>query len=405
MDDRIEIQIYDLQPGQPVTLSAHIEEYELSSCASFIADENGEVNVEKQTPVSGSYDWCDPMGLIWTLRPGEQRRNEFQQFNFSVKPHTITLITESSGDTAAASVERTWMAPGVQRIPVDHDGLCGVLFLPAGPGPFPGILVLTGSGGGADEQSAALLANHGYAALALAYFAYPGRPDFLIRIPVEYFEKGLQWLASNPMVDGSRLGVTGSSRGGELALQLGAAYSQIKAIVVYVPSSVRWGGFDDKGSPSIPAWTQEGVGLPYMEFVADEEYCSVYGHDPIPLTPGFLAAMEDKVLAASATIRVENTNGAVLLISGSNDQMWPSPLFSRQIMERLEKARFTHPYKHLNYAGAGHAILKPYIPLRPANIIHPVDHHLYALGGTPRAQAFANEDSWRQVLEFLKSNL
>ncbi|MBN1317527.1 MAG: acyl-CoA thioesterase/BAAT N-terminal domain-containing protein [Anaerolineales bacterium] len=405
VDEEISLVLSGLKPGQPVTVSACVEEYELSSFATFVAGENGEVNLGKQAPVSGSYDWCDSMGLVWTLKPGESKQHELQSFSFSEKPHTLIFSSTTDGETAVVSVERAWLSSGVRRIPVDHRELCGVLFMPPGQGPFPGILVLTGSGGGADEQTAALLANHGYAALALAYFAYPGRPDFLMDIPLEYFEKGLEWLAANPRVDRERLGVTGSSRGGELSLQLGAIFSQIKTVVAYVPSSVRWGGLDDKRSPSRPAWTVGGVGLPFVQFGSGTDYYASYGDDPIPLTPGFLAAMDDNVLANAAAIEVEKTNGAIMCISGDDDQMWPSSYFSRQVMNRLGEHGFSHPYEHLSYAGAGHSILKPYIPLRPSAIIHPVDHHLYALGGRPQPQAYANEDSWYKVLAFLKENL
>jgi hypothetical protein len=47
----------------------------------------------------------------------------------------------------------------------------------------------------------------------------------------------------------------------------------------------------------------------------------------------------------------------------------------------------------------------PYIPLAPANIVHPLDGRLYALGGTPRAMAHAIEDSWQGMLAFLEANL
>jgi dienelactone hydrolase len=294
----------------------------------------------------------------------------------------------------------------VQRIPVNEDGLHGVLFMPAGKGPFPGVMILTGSGGGANERTAALLANHGYAALALAYFAYPGRPKYLLEIELEYFEKGFEWLAAKPEVDRGKLAVTGGSRGGELSLLLGSLFPQIKAVVAYVPSGYRWGGFSDEGSPLVPAWTYKGEGLPYVLHEPQDDWETKYGPDEaIPLTPEFLAAVEDAESLEEATIQVENTNGAILLISGDEDAMWPSAIFSRQVMQRLEEKGFAHPYKHLEYAGAGHGILMPYIPLAPADIVHPVDGGLYALGGTPQPMAHAIEDSWQGMLDFLEENL
>jgi dienelactone hydrolase len=162
---------------------------------------------------------------------------------------------------AESKIERLFVAGGVERVPVRHDGLVGTLFRPAGSGPFPGVLVFTGSGGGIDEGRAALLASHGFAAFALAYFNADGLPDNLIDIPLEYFETGLQWMASRSEVDGNRIGITGQSRGGELVLLLASIFPSIRAVVAGVPSAVVWGGFGkgtDEMQPPPVAWTHGG---------------------------------------------------------------------------------------------------------------------------------------------------
>jgi dienelactone hydrolase len=406
VDGKLEIQLSGLEPLQPVSLSARVGAPQIESSAVYAADRNGCVDLSQQAPLSGSYDWVDPMGLLWTLKPREQKRMPLGSSAFSAESIAIHFTAEQGDDTASTTIERAWLREGVQRIPVDEDGLHGVLFMPTGEGPFPGVMVLTGSGGGANERTSALLANHGYAALALAYFAYPGRPDYLLEIELEYFQKGFQWLAAKPQVDGERLAVTGGSRGGELSLILGSTFPQIKAVVAYVPSGYRWGGLNDEGSSPVPAWTYQGLGLPFVRKEPQTIWETKYGPgDPIPLTPEFLAAVENAESLEEATIEVEKTNGAILLISGDEDAMWPSAIFSRQVIERLEKKQFAHPYKHLEYAGAGHGILMPYIPLEPADIVHPVNGGLYALGGTPQPMAHAIEVSWQGTLAFLQSNL
>ena len=76
----------------------------------------------------------------------------------------------------------------------------GTLFTPApradGLSP-PVVVVLNGSGGGINEPRAALYASHGYAALALAYFKAPGLSDYISNTPLEYFERGLDWLRAS----------------------------------------------------------------------------------------------------------------------------------------------------------------------------------------------------------------
>ena len=77
---------------------------------------------------------------------------------------------------------------------------------------------------------------HGYTTFALAYFGVEGLPRELVKIPLEYFKKGFDWLRTQDTVDGRRLGVVGGSKGGELALLLGATFPEIKVVVARAPS-------------------------------------------------------------------------------------------------------------------------------------------------------------------------
>src|SRR5207253_876376 len=98
-------------------------------------------------------------------------------------------------------------------------GLVGTLYLPGTTAARPAIMTLGGSDGGIDAAalSAAALANHGFAALAIAYFGAAGLPSGLVDIPLEYLERAIRFLRSHPAVLSERLGVLGRSRGGELA--------------------------------------------------------------------------------------------------------------------------------------------------------------------------------------------
>ena len=53
---------------------------------------------------------------------------------------------------------------------------------------YPGIIDLYGTTGGLLESRAALLASHGFATFALAYFNYDDLPEGLEPIELEYFE-------------------------------------------------------------------------------------------------------------------------------------------------------------------------------------------------------------------------
>lgn len=407
VDEIVHWLVTGLEPGEKITVALKDLELAMESAAVFTADDQGQVDPAQIKPVEGSYDWLDPMGLFWTLK----RTADSPMFTpFREAPYLLemTVKTDDGRILHTKRFEKAWLDEDVTRHDIHEEGLHGVFFMPAGEGPFPGMMILTGSGGGVNERTAALWANHGVAAFTLAYFRYEGRPDGLVEIPLEYFEKGFKWMAGNPRIDSDRLGVGGGSRGGELSLLLASTFPFIEAVVAYVPSSVCWGGFSSEGADDGAAWTYQGKLIPYMHennFWEEEELKEKYGDGAIPLTPGFLKMMEDEEAAQAAVIPVEKIKGAVLMISGEDDQMWPSSMFSEQVMARLKAHSFKQPYQHLSYPKAGHAILVPYLPLAPSDMIHPVDGQLYAFGGEPEHQAFATQDSWQKALAFVSQNL
>ena len=110
---------------------------------------------------------------------------------------------------------------------------------------------------------AALLAARGFAALALAYFADQDLPREFVGLPLEYFAEAIEWLRSRAEVGGRRIGVLGMSRGGELALLLGATSPDVATVVALVPSGVMLGGIGkDPASMMRPAWTLGGTRAP-----------------------------------------------------------------------------------------------------------------------------------------------
>jgi alpha-beta hydrolase superfamily lysophospholipase len=55
-----------------------------------------------------------------------------------------------------------------------------------------------------------------------------------------------------------------------------------------------------------------------------------------------LEALENKDAVKAATIKVENINGPVFLLSGKKDQWWPSTEMSDEVMKRLSENNFKH---------------------------------------------------------------
>ncbi len=408
VDQEVSIRVVGLPASADVTLKAAMRSEAgaiWSSEAVFASEADGTLDVGAQIPQRGSYATADPMGLIWSMRPPPSDEGTPLFFKTNLEPTRITIEALIEGSVVATSeiVQRV-VDDEVVRQPIRDRGIRGTLFLPPGSGPHPGVIVIGGSGGGLQESRAALLASRGFAALALAYFAFEDLPKHLIDIPLEYFGTAIDWMLERPDVEDRGVAMIGGSRGGEGVLLLGATFPTICAVVANVPSHVVWQGFGDPdASEPCFAWTLNGEGIaPMTGFGSEEEIAAAYAQDPIPLTPLFESSLRNEEASERAAISVERINGPILLISGKEDAMWPSSMMADRVVARLKAKGFPHPFEHLAYESAGHVILPPYRPTTVSASKHPVDGNNYAFGGTPEGGAFANRDSWVRTIEFLR---
>lgn len=287
-------------------------------------------------------------------------------------PTQIEVIVRAGGKTAStratrhplatASLVRTDERPG-------GAGFVGEWITPPHARRHTAILLFGGSEGGLTQGSLAeTLAAHGYPVLHLAYFAEPGLPSALRRIPLEYFERALTWMAEQPQVDPQRIVTWGWSRGGEASLLLAATFPHlVHAAVGYVPSAYV---FDAPAAPGVPAWTLHGRAL----------------------EPG--------------AIPIWRSSGPVFVVGGYDDRLWPSGSYVAQIAKELHD-HGRRDVTALAYQGAGHMLFEavpPQIDVSPVGYgqvqtnYGPLD-----LGGTPQADELALERSWPRLLRFLGS--
>jgi dienelactone hydrolase len=191
--------------------------------------------------------------------------------------------------------------------------------------------------------------------LSLAYFKSPGLPPYLEEIPLEYFENAFTWLASQPEVVSDEIVLIGGSKGAEVALVLGGMNSRIKAVVALSPSSVVWQGIPRKGADIGTAvkssWTYEGKGLPFVPFGISKWSLGTVLLGK--LRKVHEQALQNKAQVEQAAIPVEKIQGAILLMSGKRDQMWPASDMCKQILGRLAAKGFAHHYEHIAY-NTGH---------------------------------------------------
>jgi dienelactone hydrolase len=392
LDEEVDISVTGLKPHEEVSIrsSMYDEEGRLwSSSALFKADSHGNIRVGDQAPLKGHYQHKDKMGLFWSMDTPQAGHVTAK----TLAPLSVDFLVE--GTKAACRITRLKIAYDIQRREIQEKGVVGTYFFRKGQKRLPALLILGGAEGGIKENRGALLASHGFATLVLAYFGAEGTPRHLKEIPVECVQRGAEWLKKQPEVDPDHLLLFGSSRGAELALLSASLYPQLfNALVAYVPSCAVYGSLPEmKGN----AWLYQGKPIaPPAPF----PFPLLTEGKPLVCTPSFLAGMEDPHFEQSV-IPVEKIQCPLLLISGEADGMWPSSIFCKKIMDRLEKYHSPIVREHLCYAGAGHHINIPYLPSTHSVVFHSGIQTWVDFGGIAEPHAQASCDAWKNMIRFL----
>ncbi|OLU28175.1 acyl-CoA thioester hydrolase [Pseudomonas sp. PA15(2017)] len=411
IDQPRRICVGGLNPGlaRLTTTLEHPDGSLWQSEARFDIGADGALDIDAQLPFDGDWSELEALAPVWSLRQLSPPHRP--QASEGLEPLSIRLqVRDAAGASASATLTQRFLAPGVSRREIREEGLSATLFSPEAAGPHPLVIVLNGSGGGTPEQRAALYAAQGYAALALAYFKAPGLPEHISDTPLEYFEQALNWAARTLQPRHGFIAVAGLSRGGELALLLGATFPErVSAVIGYVPSAVIHGTLR-AGRPEqardADAWTWRGQPLRNVWRDNPAADWRAFDQPPEPgaailQAPAFVAVEAHAASVEAARIPVERIKGPVLLISGSDDGFWPSSAYSERIQAELQAAGHAWPVTHVRGEGAGHAIGFPFVPTTQIARVHPVAGVLISGGGTPFANARANRESWHVVLAFL----
>lgn len=388
--------------------------------ATFLADADGRIDLERDAPVSGDYRTADAMGLLWSQQrePGTVGA---PHPSLAVDPLRTLLVARSepgtgdltAADTAAhddearATLVQRLQTSGVTRTEVRAHGLVGTLFRPDGLGPFPTIIVLNGSGGGINEARAAQYASRGIQALALGYFRAPGLPQYISRTPLEYFERALLFVSDELRPAGGAAIVSGQSRGGELSLLLAATFPErVLGVVAFVPGAFVFGAqgaADPAEGWDGPTWTLDGQPLEHLWHDNAGVTWQPWNDEPAPTRHRdvYIDGLHDRALAAVSRIPVERFAGPVACVSGLDDRAWPSSMASRIVLATLTRHGHSAERLHLDYDDAGHGIDLPHLPSTDIERVHPVSGVRYSNGGTPRGNARAGAESFDEVCAFI----
>ena len=406
LDTELSIRVSELPPACRVTLHAHSTDADGQawvSQATFTADRDGLVDLRRDTPVTGSYRVADPMGLVWSMLPAGAPENRHVRDRLAPVP--LQLTAEADGASSVnTQLQRCLVPDDLVRTDVAGHGLVGVLFHPAGDGPWRGVMQLGGAEGGMHQDDAALLAAHGFTVLALAYFGMPGLPPTLRCIPLEYFGQALNYLLTHPKVTPGGITVMGVSKGGEAALLTGAIYPDaVRSVISVVGSAVHTQGISQDirtGSlleilqTPVASWTYQGQDLPYLRNVVTPRLrAALAAGDPVSIGWAF-PDLGDPPEAGPALIPVDRIDGPVLLLSAGDDGGYGAAYHEIAI------SRLRHPARHIVYEHAGHPIAgAPYRPTPRAGRYGGVEFQQTAI---PAADAAARSGVWREVREFLQ---
>lgn len=243
-----------------------------------------------------------------------------------------------------------------------------------------GVLVLGGSSGRLDRPAAQLFAREGAVAFAQHWFGRPGLPDEIRAVPLELFIAGVDMLLARGC---SRVAVFGRSRGAEAALLLGAHDPRVRAVFAISHSAVAWAGTQLDGRSS---WTLAGKDLPFVA------YDLSWWGEPRPELVRYREYHErslrlDSAITERAHVAVEQIGGALVLVAGGDDALWPSDTFAHSIARR--RARAGKQCSLITHPEAGHRILL-------AGETTPTSQ-LHAHGGNDRADAELGMRAWDAI--------
>lgn len=396
--------------------------------AVFEADAQGRIDPERQAPLAGSYSGVDGRGLFWSALPVRGEAG-------AAAPAAVTDAALADGRLQLQAwrqnadgapqllAEQTlrWLPVQARVLARAAAPLPGAqLLLPKagepGHGPLPVVIVLGGSEGGTGmaRRVAEALAARGLAALALPYYSpprwgaqgpmapeLPALPASFGRIELAQLETARDWLRQQPEVDAGRIALWGASKGAEFVLAAASRIAGFKGVVAVVPSDVIWEGFDMmQGALAQPSFSWRGEALAFVPYKGyQEEVAGFMSGQPVRLRrPHDAGRSAQPERAAAARIAVEKIAAPLLLIAGSDDQVWDSGGMARTIAARRAAAQL--PTELLLFEGAGHGITGLGELPTTLNNAGPMK-----MGGEPAADAKAQQQGWLRSLSFLREVL
>ncbi|KFO24235.1 Acyl-coenzyme A thioesterase 4 [Fukomys damarensis] len=257
------------------------------------------------------------------------------------------------------------------------------------PGPFSGIIDIYGVGGGLLEYRASLLAGHGFATLAVAFYNFEDLPKDDSNLRLDYFEESVCYMLHHPQVRGPGIGLLGISLGADICLSMASFLKNVSA-------TVSINGSGTSGSKTI--YYKQTTIPPLGHDLRKTKVTSSGILDIVDIHNDIVGGHKNPSM-----IPIEKAEGPILFIVGQDDHNWKSDLYAQTASERLQAHGKEKP-QVFSYPGAGHYIEPPYFPMCPASL-HKLVNKTVFWGGEFRAHSKAQVDAWEQILSFFYKHL
>ncbi|XP_075123547.1 acyl-coenzyme A amino acid N-acyltransferase 2-like [Leptodactylus fuscus] len=397
VDEPVRIQVWGLQPQQRITLRAWLNDETgqlFYSQAFYVSDTEGKVDLEHSPATGGDFQGLYPMGLFWALKPSSPFKR-LTKIDIMGSPLHVHLDVYSylelnpfpdTPPAATTSVQRWFAAAGVQATEVKQGRIRGILFLPPGDGPFPGVIDIYNDVRGIIEIRPFLFASRGFAAFSLPHFGFydPKTPD---HVDLQYFEEAANFLVNHPKVSSAGVGVIGLNKAAEIALAMACFIPQIVATICIngticvTGPDLRYGDLTIRALPP-----QEKTNLFNTLWAIDD------GRMPGDLRD---VARLDSILP------IEKARSSILFLVGKNDLTHDSLLYAKLGKTRAEMFGKKDVYLQ-SYASAGPLLEPPGYPLCLV-FINPNTGAAGLWGEELITHSKAQEMSWRETLCFFSN--
>lgn len=425
LDSPIDIHLSELKPEQRIKIIAKMQDHAGQAWESsnvFQANEEGVINTAKDCPLEGSYLDGDPWGLIWSMHP-TQNNLPYSLFALhTLNPLSLELsFYDGNKLIARECLKRHILSTSVQRVEIENEKVTGILFLPTDQEKkYTGIVLIPGSVGvQVTEPMAALLAAKGFAVLLVAYSRYKRLPVEIYDLPIERFKNGIEWFRQHPNINSENIVGIGISKGSEGLLAAASYFPCIglKSIIAIVPSHVIFQGIG-KGRPvKRSSWSLFNEPMRFLPYREEQLFIPMLKSKllkklrmsryfpklaGIKLLRSYELALSNKRLVAEAEIPIDKIKCPITLISGGEDQVWPSKRMCEMMIKRLKEMQFQYSVEHWHYEGAGHLFRMPGLPTT-VNQVHVAILDLI-MGGQAKQTAEANARYWDKLIETVSSS-